>query len=43
MSQTVLQDVLDVSRWTAAGYADQARLEMDRRLQEHAFSSVLNR
>jgi integrase/recombinase XerD len=35
-SQKVLRDVLDVSRWTAADYAEQARLEMDRQLEEHA-------
>jgi site-specific recombinase XerD len=35
-SQKVLQQVLDISRWTAADYADHARVEMDRQLQEHA-------
>ncbi|WP_448620066.1 tyrosine-type recombinase/integrase [Geodermatophilus sp. URMC 65] len=35
-SQKVLQQALGVSRWTAAGYAEQARVEMDRQLQEHA-------
>jgi site-specific recombinase XerD len=35
-SQKVLQRVLAVSRWTTAGYAEQARMEMDRQLQENA-------
>lgn len=35
-SRKVLHRVLDVSRWRAADYADQARVAMNRQLQENA-------
>jgi hypothetical protein len=32
-SQKVLQDVLDISRWTAENFTEQPRFQMDRQLQ----------
>jgi hypothetical protein len=35
-SQKVLPQVLNVSHWTVASYAEHGRVEMDRQLEDHA-------